>query len=275
MTDSLTQSIGSETHGRETIHVRTEGRTVWVTFDRPPLNVLDIGTMKSLSRALGKLLDPPGGACDFLIFSGAGPNAFSAGAEVADHAPDRVGSMLAAFHHVFRQLSRADCLTIAAVHGHCLGGGMELASFCDFVIATESAHFALPEIKLGCFPPVAMITLPELVGPSAAMDLILTGRDVRVAEAKALGIVTRVVADSTPAAFPDKSVRDFLGELRALSPAVLKLTGRAMRRRLREHFDGDLGKIEQVYLNQLMKTEDAREGIRAFMEKRPPSWRGR
>ena len=137
--------------------------------------------MKLLSRALGKLFDPPGGACDFLIFTGAGAKAFSAGAEVADHAPDRVGSMLAAFHHIFRQArTRRDCITIAAVHGHCLGGGMELATFCDFVIATESANFGVPEIKLGCFPPVAMITLPELVGPRVAMDFnFLTGRGIQ------------------------------------------------------------------------------------------------
>jgi cyclohexa-1,5-dienecarbonyl-CoA hydratase len=271
MNDSLSQTTATETHGHEAVHVRAEGRTVWVTLDRPPLNVLDITTMKVLSRALGKLLDPPGGACDFLVFSGAGPKAFSAGAEVADHAPDRVGSMLAAFHHVFRQLARADCITIAAVHGHCLGGGTELATFCDFVIATESSQFGFPEIKLGCFPPVAMITLPELVGPRVAMELILTGREFAASEAKTLGLVTRVVPDATL----DKSVRDLIGELRTLSPAVLKLTGRAMRRRLREEFENDLGKIEQAYLNQLMKTEDAREGIRAFMEKRPPSWRGR
>jgi cyclohexa-1,5-dienecarbonyl-CoA hydratase len=258
-------------HGHEAVQVRAEGRTVWVTLDRPPLNVMDITTMKLFSRALGKLLDPPGGACDFLIFSGAGAKAFSAGAEVADHAPDRVGSMLAAFHHIFRQLARADCITIAAVHGHCLGGGMELATFCDFVIATESARFGVPEIKLGCFPPVAMITLPELVGPRVAMDLILTGREFGAAEAKTLGLVTRVVPDDAL----DKSVRDLIAEFRALSPAVLKLTARAMRRRLRDEFENDLSKVEQVYLNQLMKTEDAREGIRAFMEKRPPSWRGR
>ena len=271
MTDSPIQPNVADTPGRETVHVHTEGRNVWMTLDRPPLNIMDITMMKTLSRALGRLLDPPAGACDILIFNGGGPNGFSAGAEVADHTPDRVGSMLAAFHHVFRQLARADCLIIAAVHGHCLGGGMELASFCDFVIATESANFGLPEIKLGCFPPVAMITLPELVGPRVAMDLILTGRQISAAEAKSLGLVTRVVPDAAL----DKSVREFITEMRALSPAVVKLTGRALRRRLRENLEGDLGKIEQVYLNQLMKTEDAREGIRAFMEKRPPSWRGR
>jgi cyclohexa-1,5-dienecarbonyl-CoA hydratase len=271
MTETPRGTINTETTARETVHVRTEGRTTWVTLDREPLNILDISTMKQMSRGLGRLLDPPGNTCDFLIFTGAGPKGFSAGAEIADHAPDRVGSMLAAFHHVFRQIARADCLTIAGVHGKCLGGGMELATFCDFVIATESAVFGQPEIKLGCFPPVAMVTLPAQIGPRAAMDLILTGRTISATEAQSLGLVNRVVPDDAL----DKSVREFIVELRGLSPAVLKLTGRTARRRMYGDFEGELGKIEQVYLGQLMKMEDAREGIRAFMEKRPASWRGR
>jgi cyclohexa-1,5-dienecarbonyl-CoA hydratase len=271
MAEHISEGIGTETQSSETVHVRTEGRNIWITLDRPPHNVMDITMMKGLGRALGRLLDSPGGACDYLIFQGAGTKGFSAGAEVADHAPDRVGSMLAAFHHVFRQLGRAECLTIAAVHGNCLGGGMELATFCDFVIATESAQFAQPEIKLGCFPPVAMITLPQLIGPRAAMEMMLTGRSISSAEAMMLGLLTRVVPDAAL----DKSVRDFLAELRTMSPAVVRLTGRALRRRQYSNFESDLSQVEQLYLGQLMKTEDAKEGIRAFLEKRPPSWRGR
>jgi cyclohexa-1,5-dienecarbonyl-CoA hydratase len=263
--------MSPEAQLRETIDIRTEGRTVWITLDRPPLNVLDTAMMKALSRQLAAALDPQGSKCDFLVFRGAGASAFSAGAEVADHAPDRVGSMLAAFHHVFRQISRADCITIAAVHGHCLGGGMELASFCDFVIATQSAQFGQPEIKLGCFPPVAMVILPALVGPRAAMDLILTGRTISADEAQRFGLVTQVVADDGI----EKAVRDFITQQRALSPAVLKLTCRTLRRELYENFESGLGKMQEVYLNQLMKLEDSREGVRAFLEKRAPSWRGK
>src|SRR4029077_20273633 len=144
----------------------------------------------------------------------------SAGADVADHAPKRVRKMLSTFHAVFRRLAEADCLKIAAVHGYCLGGGMELATFCDFVIATESAQFGQPEIKLGCFPPVAMVTLPNLIGMRAAADLILTGRQIGAAEAQRLGLVTRVVPDSELR----NGVGKLLEELRALSPSVLQLT---------------------------------------------------
>jgi cyclohexa-1,5-dienecarbonyl-CoA hydratase len=251
----------------ETIHVHTEGRTAWVTLDRPPLNVFDIPMMKSLSHALVRLT----AECDFIGFQGAGPKGFSAGAEVRDHTPDRVAEMLATFHEVFRQLARADCLTIAAVHGHCLGGGMELATFCDFVLATESAQFGQPEIKLGCFPPVALVMLPALVGLRAATDLILTGRTISAREARELGLVTRVVADDALA----QSVDALLGELRALSPVVLRLSRRALRRNRNAEFEAALEEVERVYLDELMKTEDAQEGIRAFLEKRAPAWRGR
>ena len=254
-----------------TIDVRTEGSATWITLDRPPLNVMDTAMMRSLSRALTPLLDARTSNCEFLVFRGAGERAFSAGAEVADHTPERVSGMLAAFHQLFRQLERAECVTIAAVQGHCLGGGMELASFCDFVIATESAEFAQPEIKLGCFPPVAMVTLPALIGPRAAMDLILTGRTISAAEAQRLGIVTQVVPDGRL----DAATQEFISSLKRLSPSVLELTLRTMRRRQFDNFDAELAKIEQIYLGQLMKMADAREGVRAFLEKRPATWRGR
>src|SRR5436853_6758265 len=179
------------THGQETIQLRLEHRAAWITLNRPPLNILDVAIMQTLDAVLERTLPQ----CDFVIFQGAGPKAFSAGAEIADHTPERVEKMLSAFHAVFRRLAAADCLKIAAVHGFCLGGGMELATFCDFVLATESAQFGQPEIKLGCFPPVAMVTLPHLIGMRAAAHLILTGQQINTAEASRLGLVTRVVPD--------------------------------------------------------------------------------
>jgi cyclohexa-1,5-dienecarbonyl-CoA hydratase len=250
-----------------TVHVRREGRTVWVTLDRPPLNVFDISMMRAMSTALVHNVKET----DFLVFEGAGKKAFSAGAEVGDHKPDRIVEMLGAFHSVFRQLWRADCVTIAAVQGHCLGGGCELATFCDFVIATELATFGQPEIKLGCFPPVALATFPHLIGPRAAMDLILTGRTILSREALDLGLITRVVPEGELMS----AVKLFLRELRKLSPVVLRLTRRTLWRTSGFDFDAALSQVEEMYLNQLMKTEDASEGIRAFLEKRAPVWQGR
>ena len=251
----------------ETVHVRAQGSTLWITLDRPPLNIIDIPMMRALDQALSSLPDQNA----YVIFRGAGPKGFSAGAEVRDHAPDRVAEMLATFHAIFRRLWHADCVTIAAVHGHCLGGGCELATSCDFVVAAESAQFGQPEIKLGCFPPVAMVMLPRLVGPRAALDLILTGRAIPAREAQQLGLATRVVPDDQLNAEVDA----LLAELRLRSPAVLGMTRRALWRSTGLDFDRSLREAEELYLNRLMKTEDAQEGICAFLEKRVPVWRGR
>ena len=248
----------------ETVHLRLEHRIAWVTLDRPPLNILDIPMIRALGAALKRALPK----CDYLIFQGAGLKAFSAGADVADHTPGRVGNMLSAFHSVFRRLATSHCITIAAVHGCCLGGGMELAAFCDFVLATESAQFGQPEIKLGCFPPVAMIILPRLIGMRAASRLILTGEQISSPEARCLGLVTRVVADQgLPAA-----VENLLNELRSLSPAVLQLTRRTLWQLHFDEFARQLKEVELVYSSKLMKSGDAREGVRAFLEKRAPIW---
>jgi len=253
--------------GRKTIQVRFDSRTAWITLDRPPLNILDTSMMQALDAALERALPK----CDLLVFQGAGGNGFSAGAEIADHAPERVEKMLSAFHTVFRRLAAADCLKIAAVHGYCLGGGMELATFCDFVLATESAQFGQPEIKLGCFPPVAMVTLPHLIGTRAAAHLILTGNQIGAAEACGLGLVTRVVPDAElPVALDN-----LLEELRKLSPSVLQLTCKTLGRIHFAGFEKQLEEVERVYLSELMQTHDAREGILAFLEKRPPVWKGR
>jgi len=251
----------------QSIQLRIEHRTAWITLDRPPLNILDIAMMESLDAALRRALRK----ADFVVFQGAGVKAFCAGADVADHTPKRVSKMLSAFHAVFRRLAAADCLTIAAVHGYCLGGGMELATFCDFVLATESAQFGQPEIKLGCFPPVAMVTLPRLIGLQAAAHLILTGHQTSATEAHRLGLVARVVPDSElPAA-----VDELLEELRPLSPSVLRLARKTLTRLYSPDFLKQLKEAERVYLLELMKTQDAQEGIRAFLEKRKPVWKAK
>lgn len=220
--------------------------------------------MLALDVALGRVILKS----DFVVFQSAGLKAFSAGVDIADHTPKRVAKMLSAFHAVFRRLAKADCVSIALVQGNCLGGGMELATFCDFVIATDSAQFGQPEIKLGCFPPVALVTLPLLIGMRAASDLILTGRQIDATEAMRLGLVTRVVPGSELQA----AGVDLLAELRSLSPAVLRLTRRTLRKLHASDFSKRLVEVERIYLSQLMKSKDAREGICAFLEKRAPSW---
>ncbi len=250
----------------QTIQTRVEGRTAWITLNRPPLNVLNIEMLRALGVVVKELIPQS----DILVFQAEG-KAFSVGVEVKDHVPEKVPEMLATFHGIFRQLAAADCLTIAAVQGHCLGGGMELAMFCDFVLAEESASFAQPEIKLGCYPPVAMVLLPRMIGPRAALDLILTGRTIKAPEAHALGLVSRV----TNVGGLSEAVAKLLSELQALSPAALRITRSGLKRQDAGEFELQLKEAEQLYLDSLMKTEDAHEGIRAFLEKRAPVWQGR
>ena len=235
-----------------------------LVLDRPPLNVMNIAMMNGLHEAVTRAA----GQCDILVLRGAGERALSAGAEIADHVPDRVATMFHAFHGVFRELWRSKLVTIAAVRGHCLGGGCELATFCDFVVAAESATFGVPEIKLGCFPPVAMVTFPRLVGMRAALDLILSGRTISAVEAQRIGLVSRVV----PAQELDRSVALLADDLRALSPDVLAMVRRQLWKADGFDFERSLQSVEDVYLNELMKTHDANEGIRAFLEKRQPVW---
>lgn len=239
-----------------------------ISLKNPPRNVIDLAMMDELSAALAQLEAQP--EISILILSGAG-RAFSAGVDIAAHTPEKVEAMLTKFHSVIRALVGTRKVTIAAVHGHCLGGGAELAMVCDLVHTTEMAHWGFPEIKLGCYPPVAVTALAALVGQKRAADLILTGRSITGAEAAAIGLANRAV----PEGQLDAAVDESLQHLTALSPAALAVTKKSIYAWDSMHFDKGLARAEKTYLDDLMKLEDAQEGIRAFLEKRPPSWKGK
>jgi cyclohexa-1,5-dienecarbonyl-CoA hydratase len=241
----------------------------YVTIDRPPLNVLDIATNRALAAELRALA--PRDDVRVVVLRGAGPRGFSAGVEIREHTRERIVEMLGAFHDVFRALAELDRLTIAAVHGVALGGGCELAAFCDVTIAEESATFGLPEIKLGCFPPVAAVILPQLVGRKAAAELILSGEPIGARQAFEIGLVTRLVPDGALAAELPAYVARFTDK----SVAVLRLTRDALRSERHLDFFEALAQVERVYVDELMATADAREGIEAWLEKRAPRWQDR
>jgi cyclohexa-1,5-dienecarbonyl-CoA hydratase len=233
-----------------------------------PLNVIDIPMMEELAGALAEIESRPD--MSVVIISGQGIP-FSVGVDVAAHTPDKVEGMLAKFHAVIRALVASKKVTIAAVHGHCLGGGAEVAMVCDMVYTTDSAQWGFPEIKLGCYPPVACTALAALVGQKRAMELILTGRTISGQEAADIGLANRAVPENQLAAAVDECV----GHLLKLSPAALAVTKKAIYAWDSMHFDKGLGRAERIYMEDLMKTEDAHEGIRAFMEKRAPKWTGK
>ncbi|HLZ41710.1 MAG TPA: enoyl-CoA hydratase/isomerase family protein [Candidatus Sulfotelmatobacter sp.] len=250
------------------ISVEVEDSVARIALRNPPLNVIDIPMMDELGRALAEIEAQP--AVTVIVFSGAG-KAFSAGVDVAAHTPDKVQEMLTKFHAVIRALVATKKVTIAAVHGHCLGGGAELAMVCDLGYTTENAQWGFPEIKLGCYPPVACTALAALVGQKRAAELILTGRTINGREAVEMGLATQAVQENhLPTA-----VNECLGKLRTLSPAALAIAKKASYAWDSIHLDKGLARAEKIYFEDLMKTADANEGIRAFMEKRPPRWTGK
>jgi cyclohexa-1,5-dienecarbonyl-CoA hydratase len=244
------------------------GGAARIVLARPPLNILTIEMMEEVAAAIGAAARLPGLKALLLAAEG---KAFSAGVDIEDHRGERVKPMLEAFHRIFRLLRGLDCVTVAAVQGAALGGGAELVTFCDLVIAAANATLGQPEIKVGVLAPIAALHYPTRVGPHRALQLLLSGQVVGAAEALRLGLVDRVVPAETLA----ETVEAELGRFTTQSAAVLRLTKRAVRQSLGLPLDLALGQLEDLYHYELMATEDAQEGLRAFAEKRPPLWKDR
>ncbi|KJS00736.1 MAG: hypothetical protein VR68_06535 [Peptococcaceae bacterium BRH_c4a] len=251
----------------QNIKVNSEGGIAYITLNRPPLNVLTIPMMEELVMALEWAIREPGG----IIVLGAEGKAFSAGVDVADHTEDKVDKMIEVFDRIFLTMSGTDKIIVAAVNGAALGGGCELVIFCDLVVASEKAKFAQPEIAVGVFPPIACYMLPRLMSWPKALDLLLSGEIINAARAEQLGMVNRVLpADSFAG-----GVKEYLQRFQKMSPVVLTMTKKAARTGLGKDFPTGLKDIDQIYLQEMMKTEDAREGLKAFMEKRQAVWQGK
>jgi cyclohexa-1,5-dienecarbonyl-CoA hydratase len=250
------------------IRLTFDGSVARVTLAWPPLNVLTLGAIERLDAAFEEV----GRRADVkVLLLAAEGRAFCAGVAVEDHLGDRVQPMLAAFHGVFRTLYALECATVAAVQGPAIGGGAELATFCDLVIASERATFGQPEIALGVFPPIAALHYPTRIGVARTVQLLLSGQVIPAREAERIGLVDRVVPpDALPAA-----VDAALARLTDKSAAILRLTKQAVRRGQGDRFDQSLSELEELYIRRLMQTEDAEEGLRAFLEKRPPVWKDR
>jgi cyclohexa-1,5-dienecarbonyl-CoA hydratase len=250
------------------ITVGHELTVVRLELKNPPQNVITIAMMEELAAALAEI--EAQAEISVLVFSGSG-RAFSSGVDVAAHTPERVQEMLTKFHAVIHAVINSRKVTVAQVHGNCLGGGAELAMVCDMVYSTRDAKWGFPEIRLACFPPVAAVGLAALVGQKRAADLILSGRQITGAEALAIGLANAAVNEEELMGVVNEAVE----RLVQLSPAALAVTKKALYCWDAMHFDKGLARAEQIYLNELMKTEDAREGIRAWMEKREAKWQGK
>lgn len=251
------------------VRVEKKERVIFLTLDRPPLNVLDSAVLRQLAAILTSCAEDP--MADTVVLRGAGERAFSAGMDVADHTADKAPAMLEVVHRVIRQLLSLPQVTIALIRGVCLGGGCELASSCDLVLASEESSFATPEIHVGCYPPVALARFPALIGYHRAAEMILTGRPFSAQEALSMGLVNRVL----PHEQLESGLEALLDELRGKSGAVLRLAVKGLRELSLRTFSDDLQRSEAIYRNELLRSQDAAEGVQAFLEKRRPHWLNR
>lgn len=242
----------------------------WISINRPPLNVLDIPTMAELDAAL-RATKARELEVRSVVITAEGDKAFSAGVDVADHTEDKVGRMIEVFHAIFHSLNALEVPVVAAVKGSALGGGCELAIACDMIVAADNLKIGQPEIKVGVFPPVAAVLLPHLVPEKKAFELLCGGDVIRAPEALALGLVNRVV----PLASFGEEFGKFLRLFTTLSGTVLRATKKAIRAARGQAFPQALSRVEHLYLHELMATEDAREGLAAFLAKRAPQWKHR
>lgn len=250
------------------IRIDSAGGAARITLARPKHNVLNIEMMQELIAGLENLKADPELKC--VVLSGEGPS-WCAGVEVGDHKPAQVDAMIATFNRMLELIEGQDVPTIAAVHGACLGGGMEAAIACDMVVAGRSAVFGQPEIKLGFLPPYAAIRLPHLVGPAKAIEICTTGKRYLAQDAKNMGFVNDCVEDGQLSATVDGLVK----EITYSSPLIIRLNKRAVKQHIGLDFPAALQGVSDLFLNTLMKTADTLEGIASFEEKRKPVWKNK
>lgn len=241
-----------------------------IVFNAPKANVLEAAMLKEISSALDSLKN--NNDIKLLVFEGEGKH-FSFGASVPEHTKENAGMMLDAFHAVFYQLVQLGTPTMSVVRGQCLGGGMEVALFCNFIVADRTAAFGQPEIVLAVFPPPASVILPMKVGQSYADDIALTGRTIDAMEAQRIGLVHLLASEGQDAW---EAAGWWIGKhILPKSASSLRIANRAVRKQFFLRIMEDLPEMQDLYLKELMESYDANEGINAFLEKRKPEWKNK
>lgn len=245
------------------VSLDADGSLLRIVLDRPKGNILDPAMVDAIRAAVAEYRATPG--LKSILFEGEGRH-FSFGASVEAHLPGEVAAMLDGFHGMFRDLAASGKVLLAAVRGQCLGGGLELAMFCHRIVASPDAKLGNPEILLGVFAPLASAVLPLRVGQAMTDDLLLTGRTLDATEALAIHLIDEIAAD------PTSALLAWHHRLQSHSASSLSQAVLASRTHFHHTVFSTLDKVERQYLESLMATADAVEGIRAFMEKRTPQW---
>lgn len=244
---------------------RSEGRVARLSIDAGKGNVLT----REVIAVLRDVFDEIGGDRDLraVVIAAEGKH-FSFGASVPEHAPGEVERMLPELAALFRDIARAALPVTAAVRGACLGGGLELVLAAHHLVVAEDAKLGLPEVTLGVFPPVAAAVLPYRVPQPVADRLVISGEQVSGTEAVRIGLAD----DARPASEVERTAEAWAERFVSLSSVAVRFATRAARWGFDRALDRDLAALTDLYLGELMSTEDAREGIAAFMEKREPAW---
>ena len=260
--------IPGEAYEYEHIAFAVERHVARITLKHGRQNIIDFRMMDDVRHALleaERHRDVSG-----LVLRGEGEN-FSAGVDIPSHTRDQVESMLGRFHAVIHAMCASSKVLVAVVAGNCLGGGAELAMMCDIVHTTADARWGFPEIKLGCFPPVASAALAACVGQKRAAQLVLTGATFTGEQAVEWGLAN----DAGTPDVVNARVEETVDELAKLSPSSLRIAKRSLQAWKTAHLDKALKATEEIYLSELADTEDMNEGIQAWMEKREPKWSGK
>jgi len=244
-----------------------DGALLRLRLSRPKANIVDAAMIAALRAALGEHLTDA--RLRAVLLEAEGPH-FSFGASVEEHLPGSCAAMLRELHALILQLVGSPVPVLVAVRGQCLGGGLELAAAGHMIFAAPGAMFGQPEIRLAVFAPAASCLLPEKIGPSRAEDLLFSGRSIGAEEAYRIGLVNAVADDPSQAA-----LAYFEEHLAPRSASSLRLAVRAARYDLVNRIRRKLAEVERLYLEELMATHDAVEGLTAFIGKRPAAWEDR
>jgi cyclohexa-1,5-dienecarbonyl-CoA hydratase len=266
--ESLAQSPRRAPGSFEFIGYRVEGPIARLTLQHPEHNLLNEQMLRELAAGIGAVAE--NGAVKLIVLDAAG-KVFCAGVDIGEYTGERAFSMLDAFHSACIAMVEAPQPVLVIVDGAAIGGGAELVAYGDLVVATPRARFALPEITIGMFPPLASTMFPHIVGPKRALELVLTGEAISAERARDLGLVNRLI----PEAQLQASVNELIGKITAQSGAVLGMAKKAVLAGMGMSLRDSLKHSMNIFLNELYRLEDSQEGLRALLEKRKPQWKNR
>lgn len=248
------------------IGLKVEGQVAFVTINNPPVNIVDTPVLKQFNQIMDDLEKNP--QVRALVLSASGDKGFSAGASIEEHLPDVAADMIEIMTSTLEALHSSSLLTVAEVHGLCLGGGAELAFACDFLITTPDAIIGVPEITVGCYPPFAMMQLPNTVGIRLAKEMILSGRTISGDRAYELGLANRVCSTGALRQTSEKLLKPMLKN----PPHIVSLALKQMRNIQSLEMTPGHREMGSQFLGDLMNNEDYLEGLNSFLEKRRPEW---